>query len=289
MSTMILQRELQTLLREAPTGELVYSCLAFHGPAQGDELPGVWVVAALQAVGIAPLATRQALFRLEREGHLATRRHGRSKWYRLTRSGQAQIAAGRDRLTRIIPSAWDGRWTLVAATFSARQRRARLQLLAILAARGYGRAGAGLHLHPHDDPRALLSLVTELGLADAVQLFRAKRAGASDDRAFVQQAFPLRRIAANYRRFLRRFRPLMRSRRKGDAAAFALRLAVARHYLDAAWDEPGLPARLLPADWPAAQAQQLASKLYQESSRPAHRFAATLAEQLALPWQEPGT
>lgn len=277
---------LKGLLQNARAGELIYSCLAFHGPDQGGELAGTWLVVALDAIGVAPAATRQALFRLEQQGHVAARKEGRSKWYRLTTTGEAQVAAGRDRLARSVAPAWDGAWTLVCASFTAGQRRARLQLLAVLEARGYGRAGAGLHIHPHDDAASLMQLVIELRLAAAVQVFRGELIGSERERTFVGKAFPLRRIASRYRRFLRRFEPYTRENDISSSSAFALRLAAVLQYLDAAWDDPGLPARLLPGDWPAFEAQRVIQELYQGCSRPARRFAVSLASQLKLPWKE---
>ncbi|MFI5236135.1 MAG: PaaX family transcriptional regulator C-terminal domain-containing protein, partial [Gemmatimonadales bacterium] len=277
---------IRSLLRRAPAGELLYSCLAFHGPGQGGELPGSWLVSALESAGSTRPAVRQTLFRLEREGQLSSRRTGRSKWYRLTATGEAQVSAGRDRLWPAAPKRWDGRWTIVSAAFAAGERHARLRLLSVLTARGYGHAGPGLHLHPYDEPGAVARLVTDLGLDHAVELFRAERAGAEDDRAFVQRAFPLRQIGLDYRRFLRDFLPFAQRTPVDGATAFALRLATARRYLDAAWDDPGLPARLLPPDWPADKARQLAHQLYRRCAGPAHRFGAALALQAGVPWRE---
>ncbi len=279
-------RFLRGLLADARAGELIYSCLAFHGPDQGGELAGTWLVAALGSVAISAPATRQALFRLVQQGHVASRKEGRAKWYRLTATGEAQIAAGRDHLERSAAPEWDGAWTLVSASFRGSQRKARLQLLAVLATRGYGRVSAGLHLHPHDDPATLLHLVADLKLTGAVEVFRGQRIDLGDERSFVSRAFPLRQIAAGHRRFLRRFVPYARADGLTDASAFALRLAAVLHYLDAAWDDPGLPAQFLPAEWPSVQAQRVIQELYQKCSLPARRYGARLAAQLDLPWKD---
>lgn len=283
MSTMTTTSFPPALLRAAPAAELVYSSLAFHARPPRFELPGIWLVQALGSIGAAPSAVRQALFRMEREGHLASRREGKLKWYRLTASGTAQIEAGRERLRRRSAPEWDGGWTLVSASFPGGRRRQRLQLGAVLDARGYGRLHEGIRIHPHDDPAALRKLVRSIGLAAEVHIFRGRLAG-DDDRALVAGAFPLRPIAAGYTRFVTRFGSLAGTVQSDDRAWFALRLVVAHHYLGAAWDDPGLPLATLPAKWPASRAQRLADRLYRRASDPARRYAASIARRLELQW-----
>jgi phenylacetic acid degradation operon negative regulatory protein len=91
------------------------------------------------------------------------------------------------------------------------------------------------------------------------------------------------KLAQRYRRALRAFEALEKQLERGlsDRDMFRMRFAVVFEHLGVAWDDPSLPARLLPEDWPGAASRRLAARLYRRLSPGAIRFAdAVLADVL---------
>lgn len=250
-------------LARAQASEFVYSSLSFYGRRRGGSLSGPWIVAALAELGVPPATSRTTLWRMEREGELASRRVGRVKRYAATPLAWAEIEIGTDKILRPPPRGWDGRWTVVAYAFDAGERIPRERLRAVLAAEGFGVLGPGVFVHPRDRGRRILAAAEDHGIGDRVRVFRGRRQGGGPDASFVRNVWNLETSAGRYRRFVSGFRSL--AERAGGLTArdaFAARFAVVLAYLAAAWPDPELPPSLLPADWPGPTARSLAAGLY---------------------------
>jgi phenylacetic acid degradation operon negative regulatory protein len=208
---------------------------------------------------------RQALFRLARVGALETRKSGRMIWYRLSRYGQAAIATGWDKLFTPPQSSWDGYWTLVFYQFDTGSREARDHAREILELEGFALFGRGIYIHPHERTERVVELLREAGLEDRATIFRARRLNGESDGALAGRLWDLRRLERGYRQFLKIFQPFVDrpAASWSPSEAFAGRLALACKFLRTAWDDPGLPPALLPADWSGHQARVVAARLYE--------------------------
>ncbi len=81
----------------------------------------------------------------------------------------------------------------------------------------------------------------------------------------VEDCAPLGALARRYNTVLQRLQRLTRELDRRDCSdedAFLLRFAVVFAYRSVAWDDPELPARVLPPDWPGAAARAAAAALY---------------------------
>ena len=110
-------------------------------------------------------------------------------------------------------------------------------------------------------------------------IFEAAHLGPGRDRALVERCWNLSEIGARYRAFTattgRRTAALRRRLRKrviSDAACFAEKILLVHEYRKFLFVDPGLPAGLLPADWPGQAAARLFREVYQMLAGPAARF-----------------
>lgn len=243
---------------------LLHSSLAVRARERGEkELPGAWFVEALSPLGVEKQAIRQALFRALRDGEFLSRKAGRARLYRLSPDLAAAVAAGTEKIfgEDEFDRKWDGEFTLVQYAFDDASRVDRDRFRDLLEVEGFAPLGRGLYAHPRDRSARLLDAIARSPARKHVTVFRGRRRGTESDAEFVARLWDLRSLARRYREFLATFDGLDEVR-PSDERAFALRLAVAISFLETAWDDPGLPASLLPADWPGARARRTAQSIY---------------------------
>lgn len=201
--------------------------------------------AVLDRFGCRAGQVRTAMSRLAEEGWLARTRHGRLSFYRLGPRGETNFAAASWRIYAPSRSEWDGtfRLALPAGPGGAED----------LAARGFVPLAPGLLF-------GTTGAVADLP-GDAAVLLATPRS-AADAMAVAARAFPaLDTVAEGYCRFTAAFAPLRRNA-VPDEEALSLRLLLVHEWRRIALRDPGLPAALLPADWPGATAHTLAGTLY---------------------------
>jgi phenylacetic acid degradation operon negative regulatory protein len=273
------QLAILSTVRRAPLSQFVYSSLSFFGRHRGGELPGMWFVRALRDLGRAAAAVRQTLYRMEAEGELATRREGRLKFYRATQYADAEIDAGLSKIFDAPAEAWDGLWTIVHVHLrTPAQRVARERVVALLAVEGFALVGGDVYVHPRD-VGARLNEALSAAARPHVIVIRGRLTSAAVV-PHLLKLWQLSRLEQRYRRTVAHLRELEQAIERGmsDRDAFVWRFAVVLDYLHVAWDDPELPRDVLPADWPAAEARQLAARLYRRLLKPATRHADALLQ-----------
>ncbi len=92
------------------------------------------------------------------------------------------------------------------------------------------------------------------------------RAAADDSRKVAEAAWRNRALDVEYRAFLERFDSVSRALATDEpldgADALVVRTLLIHHFRRIVLRDPGLPAVLLPLDWPAVGARALAARLY---------------------------
>lgn len=269
---------LRSVVTDAPVSYSVYSAFSFYGERRGRELSGTWIVAAMRHLGHGLAATRQTLYRMEGSRELASRTHGRRKFYRLTAAARAEATAGLDKIFARdgADAPWDGRWTIVHLGALNADRVERERLHALLVAEGFAPIAAGVFIHPRDRTRRLRETIDVLGIANEVAVFRGERHGGPSDPAFIAQHWQLDALGRRYRRFIARYETMSRAAALPDAIAFVVRFALVFDYLEAAWHDPDLIESMMPPPWPAIGARRLAATLYERLLPGALRFGDAL-------------
>jgi phenylacetic acid degradation operon negative regulatory protein len=225
-----------------------------HLRTRGGVAPVAALVRLLAPVGIAGPAVRTAISRMVRQGWLAPERDRGGAAYALTPRGARRMDDAAARIYRTGDTAWDGRWHLLVVTPPA-ARSARTRLANELGFLGYGALDGGTWV----SPRAAAEVDTLL--ADArvrAERFHATHLdGLGGDAALVRRAWNLDALATAYTEFVAELRPVVEPVREDDGddeRAFAARFHLVHAWRTFLFRDPGLPAELLPGDWPGTEA-----------------------------------
>ncbi|WP_235897634.1 PaaX family transcriptional regulator [Neoaquamicrobium microcysteis] len=211
---------------------------------------------------VEPGALRTAMSRLAGDQWVTRERQGRNSFFSLDEHGRHAFDLATRRIYAAGPPAWDGKWTVAIAPPGANGAGGDLADL------GFVRINGGVFLRPEtaDAPDASGELAGMLVVhgesAEHPDNFRA--------------LWPSQEIAEAYRAFIERFRLLLDAL-EGGASLVPLDAIAARTLLVHDWRrivlrDPGLPARLLPPDWPAEEARAIARGIYAALRAPSERW-----------------
>jgi phenylacetic acid degradation operon negative regulatory protein len=151
---------------------------------------------------------------------------------------------------------------------------------------GFGAIAPGVYARPSRDRLAVPRIAAALRLAAQLIVVRGRDDAALGGRTLasaVPQVLDLASVAADYRRFLRRFGTVIDRFREAGAdghhpeQSFLVRTLLIHEYRRALLRDPQLPAALLPLDWPGPAAFALCRDFYRLTHRAAERhLIATL-------------
>lgn len=259
--------------------------LTFYG-AYGRAFPGSTVPVAalirlLGAVGVDAPSVRSAVSRLKRRGLLTADRPGsKAAGYAPSEAGRQLLEDGDRRVyARPVP---DGRWLLAVFSVPESERGRRHVLRSRLARLGFGNAAPGIWIAPSHLEEETRHSLGRLGLTPYVDLFTGTHTGFEPTAAAVARWWDLPALAAQHRSFLEVHEPVLRawSRRRKVPAEEAY-----RDYLPAldAWRrlpyaDPGLPASVLPRDWPGERSAEVFFALHEKLREPGREYAVGFAQ-----------
>jgi phenylacetic acid degradation operon negative regulatory protein len=248
-----------------------------HLRSRGDQAPVSALIRLLEPVGITEPAVRTAISRMAAQGWLEATRVDDAPGYRATPRAIERLSEAAARIYRSAPEPWDGRWRLVFLD-APRHRGERERLRQELTYLGLGEHAPGVWLCPYDRPE-VDHVVTRAG-------GRARHAVAvALDPDPVGAAWDLSALATSYAAWpgvadrLVGDEPTERAEgedpEKGDQRderAFAARFRLVHEWRKFLFDDPGLPAQLLPAGWPGVPAAELFTREAARLKPAADRF-----------------
>lgn len=213
---------------------------------------------------------RTAMSRLTADGWLKREKSGRNSYYRLTKREQGSFVAATERIYFAHAPAFDGRLRLALLGPGIDDRSAVRPMLE--------RAGfAAL------SPAAYVAFADPaLPLPETEGLFLLRTQEGDDLSALAAAAWKLEPLAQAYRAFVAHFTPLDLALAKAvdvpGTDALVARVLLIHEYRRIVLRDPGLPAPLLPEDWPGAAARQLAARLYRKVARESEAFLDSAAQ-----------
>ncbi len=213
------------------------------------------VIDVFERAGVGEQATRSTLTRMVHRGLLRRQREGRRMYFGLTEHSTAVLRDGERRIwqTGAVNRTWDGTWTLLGFSLPESWQRQRHDLRSKLTWSGFGPLFSGLWIAPGEVD--VSELVSELGLAAHVKVFRATADTGMDIGALIEETWELSELAARYGDFTRRWEA-RESRPAEPEDALVLRLRLQAEWLQIIRRDPRLPVRHLPGDWPAERAEK---------------------------------
>ncbi|MFJ2171506.1 PaaX family transcriptional regulator C-terminal domain-containing protein [Streptomyces sp. NPDC087851] len=251
---------------------LIVTLYGAYGRAPDDApLPVAELIRLLEAVGVDAPSARSAVSRLKRRGLLVPERTAAgAAGYVLSDEARQLLDDGDRRIyARPAPLLADG-WVLAVFTVPEAERHKRHLLRSRLGRLGFGTAAPGVWIAParlHEETRHTLE---RLQLSPYVDLFSGRHLGFEATAEAVARWWDLPAIAGRHEEFLAAHEPVLRRWENGTpgAAEDAPRDAY-RDYLLAldSWRrlpyaDPGLPAELLPEDWPGERSAEVFARLH---------------------------
>lgn len=230
------------------------------------------LVGLLERMDVRDKAARQAIARTHDRGWLERCRIGRRTRWTLSDLAVDLLTDGAAKIYRFGGTAleWDRQWLVLLASVPERERNVRYRMTLGLGWDGFGSIGQGVWLSPFPDREpAAVELLRSLGV-DAVS-FRAELGALGSPRSLAEQAWDLPAVRAAYETFLDGAAATVPSELDDERAAIEL-TGLVHQWRRFPFLDPGLPAELLPDDWPGAAAARRFTDLRSALAGPAHRW-----------------
>jgi len=255
----------------------------------------VWLgsfIRLVQPLGLNERMVRTSVFRLIKEKWLIAEQSGRRSYYSLTALGRRRFEHAYRRIYDAPQSDWNGEWQLVL-TGGALPPGQRDALRKELLWDGFGNIAPGVLAHPSPNTDTLMEILEDCDARDKVVVMQARALATAAGKALqqlVHECWGLATIAADYERFIERFRPLLRAMRNARALdpqhCFVLRTLLMHEFRRVQLRDPQLPQQLLSARWPGHTARALCRDIYVLTQAGAARHLMAVLETAQGPLPE---
>jgi phenylacetic acid degradation operon negative regulatory protein len=247
------------------------------------------LIRLMAAAGADEAAVRSSISRLKQRGILEPVRAGGAAGYALSPAGTEILAEGDRRIFERPRAVLSDGWLLAVFSVPEQERRRRHALRSRLTWLGFGTVSAGVWIAPGHLAGQASDVLRRHGLSGYVDLFRADYLAFGEVRELIGQWWDLGRLAREYRAFLAGAAPLLARWEPGgtgggagdparrDQQAFADYVRVLTAWRRLPFLDPGLPAELLPGNWPGLAAAEAFAALRARLAGPAraHVLAVT--------------
>ncbi|MCL7424549.1 PaaX family transcriptional regulator C-terminal domain-containing protein [Streptomyces sp. NPDC052415] len=245
---------------------LIVTLYGAYGRFVPGPVPVAELIRLLAAVGVDAPSVRSSVSRLKRRGLLVPARTAEgAAGYELSPDARQLLDDGDRRVYATAPPDEEG-WVLAVFSVPESERQKRHVLRSRLAGLGFGSAAPGVWIAParlYEETRHTLA---RLRLEAYVDFFRGEHLGFAPTAEAVTRWWDLAAVAKEHEAFLdRHARVLHAWEQRSDTPPeeayrdYLLALDSWRHlpYVD-----PGLPARLLPEDWPGVRSAEVFHALH---------------------------
>jgi phenylacetic acid degradation operon negative regulatory protein len=236
--------------RPGSTTSLLRTVIGLYLRRLGGRVAASGLVALLEDLDVPAARTRTGLTRLKQKGLLLADR-AEPGICRLDPRAVAMLERGDRRIFTVRAMADDEPWCLVSFSIPEERRDVRHQLRRRLQWIGCGVVSPALWICPDHLADEVEGILAALGIRDHATLFRADRIAPADDLRDAAAAWwDLDALAAEHRRFQEALAPLATHPIQRPADAFAVYVRLLDAWRPLPYVDPGLPASILPSDWP---------------------------------------
>lgn len=273
-------------------GSLIITFYGAYGRTllPGGRVPVASLIRLMGAVGVDPPAVRSAVSRLKRRGLLHPER-SRGKGgagYALSPAARQLLEDGDQRIYRQPQP--DGQWLLAVFSVPESERGQRHLLRSRLTKLGFGNVAPGVWVAPSHLEEETRHTLRRLELDAYVDLFLGTHSGFSATEQAVSTWWDLDTIAALHQEFLQTQEPVLRAwsgqlpplpspGRPADEIepreeAYRDYLLALDSWRQLRYADPGLPATVLPSDWPGTRSGEVFTALHELLYEEGAAFAA---------------
>ncbi|MFC4500257.1 MULTISPECIES: PaaX family transcriptional regulator C-terminal domain-containing protein [Streptomyces] len=256
---------------------LIVTLYGAYGRFAPGPVPVAELIRLLAAVGVDAPSVRSSVSRLKRRGLLLPARTAQgAAGYELSDEARQLLDDGDRRIYATAPPGDEG-WVLAVFSVPESERQKRHVLRSRLAGLGFGTAAPGVWIAParlHEEARHTLQ---RLKLDGYVDFFRGEHLGFAATVEAVARWWDLAAIAKEHETFLDRHAPVLHAwQRRPDTPpqeAYRDYLLVLDSWRHLPYVDPGLPAPLLPPDWPGARSAAVFGELHRRLRDAGAEFA----------------
>lgn len=257
---------------------LIVTLYGAYGRFAPGPVPVAELIRLLGAVGVDAPSVRSSVSRLKRRGLLLPARTAEgAAGYELSAQARQLLDDGDRRIYATAPHDDEG-WVLAVFSVPESERQKRHVLRSRLAGLGFGSAAPGVWIAParlYEETRHTLG---RLDLDSYVDFFRGEHLGFTPTAQAVARWWDLAAMAKEHEAFLDRHARVLRDwEGRPDTPPedayrdYLLALDSWRHL---PYTDPGLPARLLPAQWPGTRSAAVFRALHERLRDAGSHFAA---------------
>jgi len=242
----------------------------------------IWIgslIRLLKEFGHNEQGVRVAVSRMVKQGWIQSEKQGNKSYYFLTDRGVQRMDEAANRIYKMKPNEWDGKWRILMYTIPEDKRQLRDDLRKELLWSGFGSFSSGCWISPNDLEKQINRLIEKYDIDEYVDFFISEYKGPKENQSLVEKSWHLEEIENKYEEFIEKYskqfivhQSIISRGEMSDADCFVERTNLVHEYRKFLFIDPGLPKELLPSKWNGNHAALLFSQYYQVLAEPASRF-----------------
>ncbi|MBZ5751884.1 MULTISPECIES: phenylacetic acid degradation operon negative regulatory protein PaaX [Metabacillus] len=242
----------------------------------------IWIgslIRLLKEFGHNEQGVRVAISRMVKQGWIQSEKQGNKSYYFLTDRGVNRIEEAANRIYKMNPSEWDGKWRILMYTIPEEKRQIRDELRQELLWSGFGSFSNSCWISPNNLEKEVKLLIEKYDISEYVDFFVSDYIGPKDNQSLMEKSWPLEEIKSKYEEFISKYskqfivhQSVISRGEMSDSECFVERTKLIHEYRKFLFIDPGLPKELLPPMWSGDHATLLFSQYYKILAEPASRF-----------------
>ncbi|MFC7391732.1 phenylacetic acid degradation operon negative regulatory protein PaaX [Scopulibacillus cellulosilyticus] len=242
----------------------------------------IWIgslIRLLEPFGHNEQSVRAAISRMNKQGWITNRREKNKSFYSLTERGIKRMDEAANRIFKLTPSSWDGRWRMFMYTIPEEKRNIRDELRRELVWSGFGMLSNSCWITPNDLEKQVDEIVQKYDISPYVNLFLAENKGPQSNHKLVYDSWDIDDINKRYDQFIKYYsekyvvdKSKIEKGVMSDKECFVERTKLVHEYRKFLFVDPGLPQELLPEKWLGEYAASLFGDYYRALAKPANQF-----------------
>ncbi|AOH53728.1 phenylacetic acid degradation operon negative regulatory protein PaaX [Peribacillus muralis] len=256
----------------------------------------IWIgslIRLLKEFGHNEQGVRVAVSRMVKQGWIQSEKQGNKSYYFLTGRGVQRMDEAANRIYKMKPNEWDGKWRILMYTIPEDKRQLRDDLRKELLWSGFGSFSNGCWISPNDLEKEIDLLIGKYEIDEYVDFFISEYKGPKENHSLVEKSWHLEEIENKYEQFIEKYskqfivhQSIISRGEMSDADCFVERTNLVHEYRKFLFIDPGLPRELLPSKWNGNHAALLFSQYYQVLAEPASRFFESVFQENNDLWRK---
>ncbi|MCM3357193.1 phenylacetic acid degradation operon negative regulatory protein PaaX [Psychrobacillus sp. MER TA 171] len=232
----------------------------------------IWIgslIRLLKEFGHNEQSVRVAVSRMMKQGWLESEKQGNKSYYYLTNRGKVRMEEAANRIFKLMPNEWDGKWRMLMYTIPEEKRQIRDELRKELLWSGFGSFSSGCWISPNNLEKEVKFLIDKYAIQEYVDFFVSENKGPKENKTLVEKSWPLKEIEARYKEFIATYshqyivhQSMINDNKMSSADCFVERTRLVHEYRKFLFIDPGLPKELLPDIWSGNHAALLFEQYY---------------------------